>query len=71
MVIKTFCIVSESGDDLTADMVAEALLQQVTLNSKKSKDTFAVFECENSNKDNWKAEEIPFKFRALKSPKSV
>ena len=50
MVKKIFCIMSNSGTHLTADIVAEALLKQITLSSSKPKVVFGVIEVPQDDK---------------------
>ncbi|MCM8823630.1 MAG: hypothetical protein NC822_03035 [Candidatus Omnitrophica bacterium] len=49
MVEKIFKIVSNSDKYLTADIVAEALLKHITLNSSDPKVSFGVIEIKKNN----------------------
>ena len=49
MATKTFRIVSNSAKLLCADIVAEALLKQITLDTAKPNVFFAVVECERKS----------------------
>ena len=49
MATKVFRIVSNSGKRLSAEVIAEALLKQVTLGSSKPDVFFAVMECSNKS----------------------
>ncbi|MCK4810308.1 MAG: hypothetical protein KAS99_05170 [Candidatus Omnitrophica bacterium] len=55
MVERIFRVISNSEEFLTADVVAEALLKQITLNSIDSKIIFGVVEV---TKDNSKSKTI-------------
>lgn len=48
MVEKTFRVMSNSDIYLSADIIAEALLKQITLTAKKDKIVFAVREVEKA-----------------------
>ena len=62
MVEKTFRIISDSAHFLTADITAQALLQFVTLDSRKPDAVFAVVENKSSDaKNNQQAESVSVK----------
>ena len=57
---KVFKIVCSSGEHLTAETIAMALLKQVSMGSKKSKVFFAVREVKKENQNRKSAKQVCF-----------
>ncbi len=60
MTEKVFRIVCSSGEHLTAETIAMALLKQVSMGSKKSKVFFAVKEVKKDNNSRKSSKQVCF-----------